>query len=31
MVILMTVFLSINLAASALMNWYNHRVALVER
>jgi general L-amino acid transport system permease protein len=31
MVILMAVFLSINLAASALMNWYNRRVALVAR
>ena len=25
------IFLSINLATSALMNWYNHRVALVRR
>jgi general L-amino acid transport system permease protein len=31
MVILMAVFLSINLVASALMNWYNRRVALVAR
>jgi general L-amino acid transport system permease protein len=31
MVILMAIFLSINLATSALMNWYNHRVALVRR
>jgi general L-amino acid transport system permease protein len=31
MVILMTIFLSINLATSALMNWYNHRVALARR
>ena len=31
MVILMAVFLTINLSASALMNWYNHRVALVTR
>ncbi len=29
--LLMAVFLSINLAASAFMNWYNHRVALVGR
>ncbi|HEX3349898.1 MAG TPA: ABC transporter permease subunit [Acetobacteraceae bacterium] len=29
--LLMAVFLSINLAASAFMNWYNHRVALVQR
>jgi general L-amino acid transport system permease protein len=31
MVIVMAVFVVINLAASALMNWYNRRVALVER
>ena len=31
MMILMAIFLSINLATSALMNWYNHRVALVGR
>lgn len=31
MFLLMAIFLSINLATSALMNWYNHRVALVER
>jgi general L-amino acid transport system permease protein len=31
MVILMAIFLSINLLVSALMNWYNHHVALVER
>ena len=29
--IVMAVFLSINLAFSAFMNWYNRRVALVER
>jgi general L-amino acid transport system permease protein len=29
--LLMAIFLSINLATSALMNWYNRRVALVER
>ena len=29
--LLMGVFLSINLSVSALMNWYNHRVALVGR
>ncbi len=29
--LLMGVFLSINLVVSALMNWYNHRVALVVR
>ena len=29
MVLLMAIFLSINLAVSALMNWYNRRVALV--
>ena len=29
MFMLMAIFLSINLAASALMNWYNRRVALV--
>jgi general L-amino acid transport system permease protein len=29
--ILMAIFLSINLATSALMNWYNRRVALVVR
>lgn len=31
MALLMGVFLSINLAVSLLMNWYNRRVALVER
>jgi general L-amino acid transport system permease protein len=31
MIILMAVFLSINLATSAFMNWYNRHVALVER
>ena len=31
MMILMAIFLSINLSVSALMNWYNHRVALVGR
>ena len=31
MFLLMAIFLSINLAASALMNWYNRRVALVGR
>ncbi len=31
MVILMAIFLSINLSVSALMNWYNHHVALVGR
>lgn len=30
-VIVMAVFLGINLAFSAFMNWYNRRVALVER
>ena len=30
-VILMALFLAINLATSAFMNWYNRRVALVER
>jgi general L-amino acid transport system permease protein len=29
--LLMAIFLAINLATSALMNWYNHRVALVGR
>lgn len=29
--ILMAIFLAINLATSALLNWYNHRVALVRR
>jgi general L-amino acid transport system permease protein len=29
--LLMAIFLVINLATSAFMNWYNHRVALVER
>ncbi len=29
MFLLMSIYLSINLATSALMNWYNHRVALV--
>lgn len=31
MFLLMAIFLSISLATSALMNWYNHRVALVGR
>ncbi len=31
MVTVMAVFVVINLASSALMNWYNRRVALVER
>ncbi|HET7880098.1 MAG TPA: ABC transporter permease subunit [Acetobacteraceae bacterium] len=31
MFLLMAIFLSINLGASALMNWYNRRVALVAR
>jgi len=31
MFLLMAIFLSINLAASALMNWYNRRIALVGR
>jgi general L-amino acid transport system permease protein len=31
MFLLMAIFLSINLAASALMNWYNRRVTLVGR
>jgi len=31
MAIVMAVFVAINLATSALMNWYNRRVALVER
>jgi general L-amino acid transport system permease protein len=31
MFLLMSIFLSINLAASALMNWYNRRIALVGR
>jgi len=31
MALLMAIFLSINLGASALMNWYNRRVALVGR
>ena len=31
MFLLMAIFLSINLVFSALMNWYNRRVALVER
>ena len=31
MVIVMAVFLAINLITSAFMNWYNRRVALVER
>jgi len=30
-IIVMAVFLAINLLASAFMNWYNERVALVER
>ena len=30
-VILMVIFLAINLTVSALMNWYNRHVALVER
>jgi general L-amino acid transport system permease protein len=29
--LLMAIFLIINLLTSAFMNWYNHRVALVER
>jgi ABC-type amino acid transport system permease subunit len=29
--ILMAIFLGINLLTAAFMNWYNHRVALVER
>ena len=29
--IVMAIFLAINLATSALMNWYNQHVALVER
>jgi general L-amino acid transport system permease protein len=29
--LLMAIFLAINLLTSAFMNWYNHRVALVER
>jgi len=29
--ILMAVFLSLSLAGSAFMNWYNRRVALVQR
>ncbi len=31
MILLMAVFLSISLAGSAFMNWYNRHVALVER
>ena len=31
MFLLMAIFLSINLATSAMMNWYNRRVALVGR
>lgn len=31
MAIVMAIFVAINLATSALMNWYNRRVALVER
>ena len=31
MVIVMAIFVAVNLAGSALMNWYNRRVALVER
>ena len=31
MVLLMAIFLAISLATSAFMNWYNQRVALVER
>jgi general L-amino acid transport system permease protein len=31
MLIVMVVFLGINLVTSALMNWYNRRVAIVER
>ena len=31
MTLLMAVFLSINLATSALMNWYNRRIMLVGR
>jgi len=30
-IVVMVVFLTINLLASAFMNWYNERVALVER
>jgi general L-amino acid transport system permease protein len=30
-IVVMAVFLTINLFASAFMNWYNERVALVER
>jgi general L-amino acid transport system permease protein len=30
-IIVMAIFLAINLLASAFMNWYNQRVALVER
>jgi general L-amino acid transport system permease protein len=30
-IVVMAVFLTINLLASAFMNWYNERVALVER
>jgi len=29
--ILMAVYLSISLAISMFMNWYNHRMRLVER
>jgi general L-amino acid transport system permease protein len=29
--LLMAVYLSISLAISALMNWYNNRVRLIER
>ena len=31
MFLVMVIFLVINLLISALMNWYNRRVALVER
>jgi general L-amino acid transport system permease protein len=31
MFLLMAIFLSINLSVSALMNWYNRRIALVSR
>mgnify|MGYP000036761265 CR=1 FL=1 len=31
MFLVMVIFLAINLAVSAIMNWYNRRVALVER
>jgi general L-amino acid transport system permease protein len=31
MLLVMLIFLGINLATSAFMNWYNRRVAIVER